>query len=823
MADFLSQEAAGSEALGVDAELAGLIGAIVNRARSSADHPSNALLAALDTDVEDTARALARQEIHSLAEQIAHEAASRAEQAANIPTKANPFAPIAPAIVAPDAVEPVSKPVTWIGEAFEAQAASKQAESWDSMAARAEIEPAPIEDTQAAYDETELVSDDKVVTPQIAAGGGGDWFGHSPDGLPAWLSMGVPVAAVSIFALGIIATGGFSGDLQAPALRVEETASVKLASLAPEASPLKPANASLRIREAETVFAEIDNSSVTSTAKALASVPAGDTATTPSSLIVPVSQNTPVSTGAGGSSIVGLGRKAESPIDTPLASAPSVKPEALVQSPVVSARTINVAPAPIAKRRRKIPVRMFSGRMDPGSAAQIVNAMAQRSGPVLTRTEQFWLARDVERVFENEIDGRSVSVKSRQGQRVRVTLEKSSQVQRDFTISRANELSALPHNMVLEGGWYAARRDVALHAGAALGTGLKHRILKRGDMIERMATYTDRYGDRWYLMGQRGHAVGFLSAGDVLLADAYQGELGNPYAASQGARTHDVRTVYTKCRDSFIGPEGGLVQRLSVCRDAKGHWVGHDESKVSTRQASLAGPLLPKAGTASAIVLAEATGDPIAYHAFGNRLFRRRLQADLVHARFGQTTEQVLPNGDPIHFTFGDTYVHEALLPVKRTEAVMTVSSKLRVKAGWMKVPIGAQLRASPDYLAQSMGEGIKAGRAVETMGYVKGIRNGEDWALIGRSGVAFGYVPAAKLADIEGRVSPHAMSNARGVAVADLVETVSACRTVEYITVTGAGQFDACQQPDNSWALKAEPDLKRQFAYSTTNLKTAP
>jgi len=182
-----------------------------------------------------------------------------------------------------------------------------------------------------------------------------------------------------------------------------------------------------------------------------------------------------------------------------------------------------------------------------------------------------------------------------------------------------------------------------------------------------------------------------------------------------------------------------------------------------------------------------------------------------------------LPNGDPIRFTFGDTYVHEALLPVKRAETVMTVSSRLRVKAGWMKVPIGAVLRASPDYLAQGMGEQIEAGRAVETMGYVKGIRNGEDWALIGRSGVAFGYVPAAKLAEIEGRVSPHAMSNARGAAVADLVETVSACRTVEYVTLSGTGQFDACQQPDNSWALKAEPVLKRQFAQSTNDLKTAP
>jgi hypothetical protein len=324
-------------------------------------------------------------------------------------------------------------------------------------------------------------------------------------------------------------------------------------------------------------------------------------------------------------------------------------------------------------------------------------------------------------------------------------------------------------------------------------------------------------------MGQRGLAVGFVSAGDVVLAGAYRGPLGDPYAASQGTRVHEIRTVYTTCRESFVGPEGGLVQRLNVCRDAEGHWVPHHEGQISTRQASLAGPLLPKGGTASAIVLAEATGDPIAYHAFGNRRFRRRLQGHLTNARFGQTVEQVLPEGDLIRFTFGDVYAHEMVAPIKRVEALMAVSAKLRVDAGWMKAPIGAQLRASPDYLAEPMGAAIPAGLAVETMGHVDGSRNGEDWIMVGRSGVAFGYVPAAKLTEITGRVSPYALTNVRTAAVADLVETVSTCRTVAYETIQGTGQFDVCQQADGSWALKTAPVSTRVFASTADDLKTAP
>ena len=126
---------------------------------------------------------------------------------------------------------------------------------------------------------------------------------------------------------------------------------------------------------------------------------------------------------------------------------------------------------------------MYTGRMEEGSAAQRVNAIAYEAGSDLTHAEQMWLAADMERALDDEIDGRSVSLKAKDGQRIRVTMVQSRQVQREFEFARVSEISSLPHDMVLAGGWYVARQDVMLHATPALHSGLTHRVVKKLSLI----------------------------------------------------------------------------------------------------------------------------------------------------------------------------------------------------------------------------------------------------------------------------------------------------------------------------------------------------
>lgn len=810
----------GTRGLSPGAEIAMLISAAV----SPKPHPASAILKALDTRVEAQSRDIARHEIAEIAKQVARQVTGQVTGEGEARPE-HKFAPARVISVNPFAPVPApSRPATWLSDAITAQEAKAASATWNRMAnftAGPATEPAgppmlPVWEEapaiamdeppmpqmgyiapevafepdrhEAAYLEDEDASPVPLVavTP-VLSGGNNGWFGHRREGLPIWLTAGVPVTAVSIFALGFMLRDmPASGIAPAPDLPAPEAATVLAALPAPIEA----------IASAEPQF-----------------------------VVSPQVLSARQETGPAGTPAIFTAPAMTQPLAAAyrerVATRPSVKPASLAYTPR-SGQIDAITRPQAAPTRRTLPVRMFTGPMAQGSAAGIVNAVAQQSGPVLSKSEQLWLARDMERALENEIDGRSVSLKSRQGQRVRLILESSRQVQRDFSIARVSEIAALPHNMVLEGGWYAARKDLVLHARPALNTGLSHRLIKQDTLLERMATYTDRYGDRWYLMGQRGLAVGFLSAGDVVLAAALNGQFGDPYAAPQGAQTTEIRTVYTLCREGFIGPEGGLVERLQVCRDAGGHWVSHNEGQVSTRQASLSGSLLPKAGTASAIVLAEATGDPVAYHAFAHRAFRRRMQGDLAYARTGQTTEQKLPDGDLIRFTFGELYRREGVIPIVRVEALGELPSRLHVAAGWMKAPIGAKLRAVPDPLAQSSLGEIPAGRAVETMGIVRGIR-GDDWVLVGRAGVGFGYVPAAQLVPIEGRVSPYAIANMRQQAIATLVEAVTPCRTVSYETRQSTGQFEACQQGDASWALITEPRPGPQFATRDTELQTAP
>lgn len=839
------------------AEIARLISAILERK----PHPASLILNTLETEVEASARRTARLEVKQIVDEIRStriKPLAPVSEDADVPATGvidvaaevdkivssppvpsnNPFAP--------RALPKTPQRSSWIEDAMTARAASDAKTTWDRMAtftaplprqpetlanvSQPQVEDLPdsgavsdiskpIATVQALpekeVDEEAFEADPAPYEARTLQGTRdahddrkNGWFGHNPDGLPLWLTAGVPVAAVSIFALGFMLRGG-AGQFVTPAL-VQTSADSTVDLVAALPMPLEAK------RETAKVSADLavkDSPPVAGRpAKALPVLASASVAqhNVPSVDLV----NNDIKPDTSG----------QTPIVASLIPAPSLKPVASVRSVTAAPGSpVRSVPQTVLKLpRQRVPVRLFTGSMEVGSAAAFVTSIAQQSGPALNESEQLWLARDMERVLDNEIDGRSVSLKSRQGQRVRVTLQSSQQVQREFSFARASEIAALPHNMVIEGGWYAARKDVSLHAAPALNTGLSHRILKRDGLIERLATYTDRYGDRWYLMGQRGMAVGFVSAADVVLAETHTRDLGLPYGASQGKRVNEIRTVYTHCREALIGPEGGIVQAMKVCRNPNGNWVAHHEGTISTREASLAGPLMPKAGTASAIILAEASGDPVAYHAFGNRRFRRRIQADLATAHPGQTTEQVLPNGDLIRFTFGERYSSEGLIPLIKVAALGDAPSRLQVSAGWKKAPIGARLRPTPDFLSNGdLGE-IPAGRAVETLGEVIGIRD-DKWVLVGRSGVGFGYVPADKLVPIDGRVSPYAISNTHGMTIAVLTDAVSKCRSVEYEMLKGTGRFEACQQVNASWAIKAASDSHSYFAQADLNVQTAP
>lgn len=822
MTDINRHDSSGAVGHTPGAEIAMLISNILKQGSATFD-PSQELLGKLDNEVERNARESARLEISEMLKQVA------ARRAA---------VPI-PQVPAPPPAAP------WLGDAV----AARQAKLYSERLRGEAIAPAPEIQDMAADTVVDFVPDaapaepietpaplvmprpnfERIAaeqdvaapaqdTPVAAAAGGNDWFGHSPDGLPVWMTGGIPLAAVSVFAIGAILLGRPDGvaaalpssEAATPVSAVHTVAAIDVDTL--DSADIQPV----------TLRSDALRDSTLADAAALRAVaPDADTYADP---VAPVAQTAAIADSSSAIAPVAANyivREKIEPLPEDSAPAPSLKPSLPAIAPNVTTRPA-VAPTPQKRPNRALPTRMYSGNMQLGSAAQLVNAVAAQAGSTLTRAEQVWLASDMERALEDEIDGRSVSLKAKDGQRIRVTMVQSEQVQREFAFARVTEISSLPHDMVVEGGWYAARRDVMLHATPAIGSGLVHRIVEKDQLIERIATYTDRYGAQWYLMGQRGLAVGFLSPADLVVGGAHRGQLGNVYSEINGAKTYEMRHVYTKCRRGYIGPFGKQMQATKFCRNAAGNWVAYQDGKDLSQIASIAGAMNARRELASAIIVAEALGDPVAYRAFADQKFRRRIRADLVNARFGQTTEHVLPDGDPIRLTFGEKYTEQSKAALKKVDALSTVSGKLTVDAEWVKAPIGATLRAAPDYLAQTSLTEIPAGQAIEKIGHVTGAR-GDDWVLVGRSGVGFGYVNPEKLTPINGRVSPHAIRNIRGKAVAELVDIETTCRPVSYETVNRVGQFQACQQADGSWALKGEAKAGRQFAERASDLQTAP
>ena len=337
-------------------------------------------------------------------------------------------------------------------------------------------------------------------------------------------------------------------------------------------------------------------------------------------------------------------------------------------------------------------------------------------------------------------------------------------------------------------------------------------MITKDTLIERIATVTDRYGDRWYLMGRNGVAVGYMSPADLMLAAASDKPLGLPYSRRHGNVVNEVLPVYTRCRTVFVGPLGETRQKMNVCRNAKGNWIGADQGAVPVHQAN---------ARPEPIVLASAVGTSPELIPFETVEVRKALAPKLVYARAGQVIKQTLSDGRDVELTLGPKYEANRIVPVVRLEALGRINKPMRLDGRWMRVPGGAELRATPDYLATLNVGAIPAGHTVQTIGAVEDDR-GEHWVLVGRNGVGFGYVRRQELMPLAGNTALRAVPSAHTVTVVDLVESVTDCRSVAYEGEGLEGTFDACQQPNGQWALTAEPEL-RQLVDIEPSTQVAP
>ena len=759
-------------------------------------------------------------------------------------------APVAAAMVAgredddapQDRIEGVAvqSPMAEAAEASDAEAlaALEDAERVDEAYYADEVEDADIEDAdieieEAPYAAALLDVDSEEAVPVSAAVIEAQSYQEDEGGLPVWLAMGIPVAAVSMVAL--VAGVNLFSDKEGASGAIETVTLAPLTVTSIDADevvvpPAAPVLANAPVAAPEAVeFANVPAEPAVDTGTLFSGEPAERVAetvpeTTPRivDVIAPVTRPDPepaVATEVAAPvlavpsikpsrpNVPSVTRTAaivpSAPTAAPerayAANVPSLKPQTVSSRRSVTTTPKRTAPA-VFRPTGRVPTRMFDGHFERGSAALTVNAVAAGMGSTLNKSERNFLARDVERALDNEVDGRHVSLKSARGDRIALSFSHSGQELRQLTVARESGVAPLPRNMVLEGGWYAARSDVQLRATPSISGTFSNRIISRHTLIERMATITDRYGDRWYLMGRNGVAVGYMSPADLMLAEAADQPLGLPYNRRHGNVVNEVLPVYTRCRTVFVGPLGETRQKMDVCRNAKGNWIGADQGIVPVRHAN---------ARPEPIVLASAVGASPELVPFEDRRVRKALTPKLVYARAGQVIKQTLSDGRDVELTLGPKYEANRLVPVVRLEALGRIDKPMRLDARWMRVPGGASLRATPDYLATLNVGAIPAGHTVQTIGEVEDDR-GESWILVGRNGVGFGYVQRQELMPLAGNTALRAVSSARTASVVDMVESVTDCRSVAYEGAGLEGTFTACQQPNGQWALSAEPELRQ-------------
>ncbi|MEL7482675.1 MAG: hypothetical protein AAGJ29_14095, partial [Pseudomonadota bacterium] len=415
-----------------------------------------------------------------------------------------------------------------------------------------------------------------------AAGGG------NRKGVPLWAALGLPLAAASVLALTAALSGDGAGDASEEITLADAETSGDTGPIVAE--PAAPAEVSSgeTIGEDSTVAMADVSEAPSAKADRPVEAPPEVAAATPTTAPAPA-----------------LSAPAEDVIEPPVApivtarAAPRPAPIAAVEAPPavsanvlsakiasvpgakpgeiagkagtyeVSAPTVAASAVPIEEPRR-----LFLGEIAEGSAAARLIALSDEgAGVPLTQIEQRWLARDVDTVIDNEIDGRLVTVNSSRGDRFSISLERSRQGLRQLPIERDENVAPLPDDIVLQGGWFAATQRTPLRPTPAADGAFRSRMLEPGVQIQRLGTVTDRYGDRWYLMGQRGVAVGYVSPADVTPSGAYEGALKAPYARGHGATITDTPSVFTRCRTITIGWYGEAGDVRQVCRSALGHWI----------------------------------------------------------------------------------------------------------------------------------------------------------------------------------------------------------------------------------------------------------
>jgi|GEM_PF-5213707 len=456
--------------------------------------------------------------------------------------------------------------------------------------------------------------------------------------------------------------------------------------------------------------------------------------------------------------------------------------------------------------RIELPERNYRWDILVGSAADLVIRVAEFDGPKLESAQRRGLALAIEAALENELDGRVVGLATPDGRTMQVHFLFSEESVETVGLERVASVSSLPAASRVEGGWYAARQGGALRPVPDIQTRFDGSDLPRGALVERYATIRGIYGDRWYLVGRDGVGLGYISAAEVTPAGAYDGPFASAEPRAPGRVVAEQAETRTTCRTIDIRMKGRAGETGTVCRHGDGRWLAQGPIRAGLGLALGPGPVGDDATLAARLVReARMTADRLPsvpaetdfIHSFN------RLLADTPD---GTRVTAELPDGRLLEVVVLNSRVETRRVTMQRAAEVGRLPEGLRLQPGWMEPRSTGAISPVPAERTSLLDGDVPAGAAIESLAAYAGPA-GQNWTLIGRDGIAYGYLDPRNLrmiTDPSQRLRFEAWRRDHGRIVRDLVEADVRCRDLELAAPRMASRaISVCQSPAGHWIVE--------------------
>lgn len=485
-------------------------------------------------------------------------------------------------------------------------------------------------------------------------------------------------------------------------------------------------------------------------------------------------------------------------------SAPSVKP-----SPPASTRSTPQGTTGLPSGRtpsvQTLPQRLPQRTNDRASAGRAVIDLVGLAGEIMPEAANRDLGARVLRTLETAAVGGQTDFVTPEGRRGKLYAAEIRTETRERLVRRDARIARLPKTVRVEAGWLASDTVMQIQPSMS-ATGSAFLELPVGTPVERLASMSDAYGERWYLVGSEGVGVGYVPAEAVVPAEFFSGPLGDPQLIDVPSTVLDPVSATTDCRGLYVQLEGIDDQGSKFCREASGDWraegYGAPAAMPVARNVerwSGTGPVGLEDAAVEAIYTDSLAGDD----GRGVEL-ERAINAWLTSAPVGRAQTLELSDGTLVTATLAEPRDELRSMTIARNAEVMPLPSGMRFEAGWLEALDAVSVRAVPAQTPGSTLSEINAGRLVAKLAMYESAAGG-SWYLIGQGGVGVGFVPMTAMALANAGEPDQEARFQMTKTVRDQVRAGVQCRDMVLKVGTTTRHFSGCQAAEGRWILERD------------------